>query len=313
MTHFFGAYRRLNIFLFVCGICPFLQNKQTNRFVCRRKYLFIYCVSIVVYFEFIVYMIFDRLPRFASNLSTMVRVLKFYRSIFSVSVLWVLIVLLLIRRRSHAGFFNKICHFDGTYNALIEPSIQYSNVNRMFWFENVIFVVYMLLVYFIELKYNEGLKNRFDCLYWTWEVFEHIACAVIIFHMKNCVNNLMMRIHRTNCLWKKFDRKSQPSNDIEKRIEYITHLYDILFVARDHLQRAFGSILILIFVYNMFAIALSAYTLINTFVHPPKWNFNFYYATVKFFGFELLLGAKDLYLTTYFHRLGNMVRAFFFN
>lgn len=235
VPHFYQAYRRLNVFLLCCSICPFLQNKQTNRFVCRRKYLLLVCATTVIYFGFVTWLSAYRLPKLALRLTSMVRILKFYRTIGNVSILLLLIILVLLRRNAHAGFFNKLYHFDYTYNKLIKPPMQYATINRSFWIEITLFSIYMACVFTIEVNFNENMKNIFNLIFWSCELGEQIVFAFVVFHIKNCVCNLLTRIERTNRLLETLGKNSinESGETMCQRFEYITHLYDILFKARE--------------------------------------------------------------------------------
>lgn len=329
MSDFFRAYRKLNIFLLITCICPFLQCKRSARFVCHRKYLLYVCIITIIYFAFVVRLCVYRFPPLFASLTSMVNVLKLCRSIGN-AYIWLFVTsLLTVGRQSHANFFNKLYHFDETYKQNINPPIKYTIINRMYWIEITISAVYLTIVFMVEVKFNEKLLDVGNMLYWSIEVGEQIGCFFVVFHLKNCVYNLITRFRRVNYLLKTLYRSAavtptkMPINNtnnfrfvarndtICQRFERITNMYDILFMARDHLQKAFSSVLLLIFVYNMFAVALSTYIVINTTAYEgnQRSRRHFLYITIKYLGFELPLTIKDFYFTTYFHFLGNQVRS----
>lgn len=314
MFDFIDVYRRLNIFLLICCVCPFLQSKKSRRFECHRKYLLYACIVLLIHSSFITYLSIYRIKSLMRSIS-LVRVLKLGRTCGNAYALFFVISQLLLCRHSHATFFNKLFHFDTTYNKLVKPSIRYQKINRLFWIEITVFSIYLIICYIIEIVFNENMKNWRYWSFWTCEISEQIGYSVIVFHMKNSVHNLIFRYRRINYLLKTMLRKSSLNNVLMsdkkfcQQFEYIAHMYDLLSKARDSLQEAFASALLFIYTYNMFAVALSTYIVINAIVHEAKQRdqYHFQHTTAKFFGYELPLIAKDFYLTASFHFLGNMV------
>lgn len=127
--------------------------------------------------------------------------------------------------------------------------------------------------------------------------------------MKNCACNLLTRFHQINHLLIKLASNDPKlsSNKMETKrwqLEKVAHMLSVFSIARDCLQQAFGSAFLVIFIYNLFAVALSSYIMINA--NQRVLN-NLYYITLKYFGFELPLILKDFYFTAYFHQIGNTV------
>lgn len=314
MSSFYKAYRQINIFLLILGICPFLQSRRTQRFVCRQKYLVFVCSSTMAYFTYVAFLSFYRLPPLMANLYSMVRILKLCRTIGNAYALFFVISFLLIDRQAHANFFNKLYQFDCAYSKLVKPSINYITINRMFWIEIIVFACYLCVAFFTEVKFNENMKYWLNTMFWSCEVGEQMIYAFIVFHMKNCASNLITRFRQINVLLTKMEFSKESNKSIKAeccwQLEKIAQMLDILFKARDDLQQAFGSALMMIFVYNLFAVALSSYIMINVNIYESNQRTlrHLYYITVKYFGFEVPLILKDFYFTAYFHFLGNTVR-----
>lgn len=324
MSNFFQAYRKLNIFLLIFCICPFLQSKRTARFVCRRKYLLLVCVITLIYHTFVTLLSFYHFPPILASIArktTIIKVLKFCHAVGNVYTLLFVTSLLTVRRKSHANFFNKLYHFDRTYNRNINPPINYAAMNRKYWTEITVSAVYMTIVFITEVQFNEKLGDVVNLGFWSCEVGSQIGHFFVVLHLKNCACNLIVRFRRITYLLKTLHEPSKimminkcsiaRSEIICQRFEHITHMYDILFMARDHLEKAFGSALLLLFVYNMFTVALSTYIMINASVYEGR-NEHTYrhllYIIIKYFLFELPLTIKDFYFTTYFHFLANQVK-----
>lgn len=314
MSSFFKAYRRLNIFLLIFGICPFLQCKRTQRFISKFKHLvFIYCTTLS-YFLFVGYLSFYRTPPLTASLTSMVRILKLCRSVGNTYALFFVINFLLIHRQSHANFFNKLCQFDRTYNQQVKPAIKYTVINRMFWIEIILFASYLCLIFFTEVEFNENMRNWRNILFWSCEVAEQIVYGFVVFHMKNCACNLTTRFRQIDGLLNKIVTNDSKLNSDKLdthcwQLEKVAQMLDILYKARNNLQRAFGAALLVIFVYNLFAVALSSYIMIdaNVYESNQQTSKHLCYITIKYFGFELPLILKDFYFTAYFHFLGNTV------
>lgn len=313
MSNFYKAYRRLNVCLLILGICPFLQSKRTQRFVCHQKYLIFICSTTITYFTFVAYLSFYRIPTLMAKLTTMIHILKLCRTVGNAYALSVVIIFLLIHRKAHANFFNKLYQFDRAYSKLVKPSIKYTVINRMFWIEMIVFGFYLCIIFVAEVKFNENMKIYRNMLFWSCEVGEQMVYAFVVFHMKNCACNLIIRFVQINILLTKVTIPNASNKSIVTeccwQLEKVAHLLDLLLEARDNLQRAFGSALVMIFVYNLFAVALSSYIMINANVYESSQQTfrHLYYITIKYFGFELPLILKDFYFTAYFHLLGNTV------
>lgn len=312
MFRFFKAYRRLNIFLFVFGICPFLQCKKTQRFISKLKYLIYIYLTTLSYFILVGYLSFTRTPPLTASLTSMVRILKFCRSIGNTYALFFVINFLLFYRKSHANFFNQLYQFDRTYNKQVKPSIKYTIINRIYWIEILTFSSYMIIIFFTEVEFNENMRNWRNILFWGFEVAEQIVYAFVVFHMKNCANNLTTRFQQMIGLLNKIATEDTKSFKIDThcwQLENVAQMLDILFKARNNLQCAFGSVLLVIFIYNLFGVALSSYIMIdaNIYESNQRTRKHLYYITIKYFAFELPLILKDFYFTVYFHFLGNTV------
>lgn len=314
MMKFFLAYRRLNLFLLIFSVCPFLQCEQTQRFVCRRKYFVFVCATTSTYFIYVLYLSSFPLPHSVESVIDMVHVLKFCRTMGNAYAIFFVVILLTIERRAHANFFNRLYQFDRIYNKLVEPSMKYTAINRMFWIESIAFTAYACFIFFLQVNSNERLSNWHNILFWGCEIGEQCVYAFAVFHMKNCACNLTLRLRKMNRLLVKLATNNDNGEFLSTgywQLEQVAHMLDILLKARDNLQNAFGSALILMFTYNLFAVALSSYIVINAnfYENSPK-DQHVQYNLAKYFGFELPLILKDFYCTSYYHFLGNTVRCF---
>lgn len=186
MSNFYHAYRRLNMFLLCLGICPFLQSKRTQRFVCHQKYLIFVCSTTIAYFTLVVYLSFYRIPDLMANLSSMVRILKLCRTVGNAYALFFVIIFLLIDRQAHANFFNKLYQFDRAYSKLVQPSIKYTRINRMFWIEMFVFGLYLCIVFLTEVRFNDNMNRYRNVLFWMCEVGEQMVFAYLYIYTDIC-------------------------------------------------------------------------------------------------------------------------------
>lgn len=300
MSWFFESYRRLNIFLLILGICPFLQSKRTKQFECSHKYL----PFVAIYFAFFSYLGLYRLATLTPNPKSMVNILKLCRTVGSSYALYIVITFLIIYRRAHANFFNKIYEFDQTYSMLVKRKIKYNKINRVFWIEIIIFTIYLCIAFFVRFYFNEYFNDWQRILFWACEIGEQILYSFVIFHIKNCVWNLIIRFRQVNGLFKKTSSNGQ--------LEKVLKLLNILLDSRDNMALAFGLALLLILIYNLFAVALSSYIMLYANVYElnslkHRTHKHVYYITIKYFTYDLPFILKDFYLTLYFHILGNTV------
>lgn len=313
-SSFLQAYRRLNVFLFIFSICPFLQCKQTNRFVCKRKYFAYVCTTTITYFVYVLYLSSFRFPISTDNIIEMVDILKLCRTMGNAYTIFLVVIFLLIERQAHANYFNKLYQFDCIYNKLVNPTIEYTAMNRMFWIEVITFTSYLCFMFVSQLKSQEPLW--YDVLFWACEIGEQCVYAFAMFHMKNCAFNLIVRLQKVNTLLRKFSvNKSNVniSNVEYSQLEHVMRMLDILLNARDNLQNAFGLAFLLMFVYNLFAVTLSSYIMINANFNENNHHnqhdlHNLHYNLAKYLCFELPLIFKDFYCIIYYHCLGRTVR-----
>lgn len=320
METFFRAYRKLNIFLFIFIVCPFLQNRETLRFECKRRYV-VYVVFVsLTYFGSVILMSSGRLPELLSNLWTMTRVLKLVRAIGNAYASLFLIFLCTLNRQPHAEFFEVLLTFDKRFSARITTPISYKRINLAFWIEFGLFSVYLIILFWVEAMFNEKLTLLINLLFWTCEIGEQIVYTLVICHMKNCVTNLLVRFERTHKLLRSLLRRSDATSQTRsmhrqkkmyrsERFEYIVGLYDVLFKAQRRLQYAFGTVLVFLAVYALFTNILSLYIVLNsnfyeTVKHDERHRL---YITIKYFVFELPLVVRDVYMATYFNHIGNQV------
>lgn len=319
MSTFFQSYRDLNWFLLIFCICPFLQCKRTQRFLCKRKYVWFVYATTIFYSIFIIFLSSFGIPLSTQSATEFVKILKLGRTVGNAYAIFFVIIMLLIKRQAHANYFNQLCRFDRIYNQVIEPSIKYAVINRMFWIEVIAFTVYLwCFVFILQIKFNVQRIRWNYIVFWMCEMGQQCVYVYAVLHMKNCAWNLIVRFRKIQILLGKFSAINVIDFSAEYwQLEQIANMLDILLKARDNLQSAFGSALILIFTYNLFVVALSSYIMINANVYgnDKEHQQTLYYVFYKYFCFELPLILKDFYCALYFHFLGNTVRisSLFFN
>lgn len=255
------------------GLCPFLQCKHTNRFICHKKYIRIICIITCIYLAFVIYLnahevqkLFDAEP----NLFTILKYLQFFGTSYFV---FFIMTSVLRKRQSHADYFNRLYQFDCTYDELIEPPIKYKHMNRLFWCELNAFGVYILAKCYLQYVSHMYLFESDSVLFRMNTYFEQFIYVAILFYMKNCAHNLIVRFRKVNSLLYKFltnitthrhneddvDDGVSCSNFQLKKLEKIAFMLNILINARDNLQITFGSAFMMIFTFNSFGMAFHAY------------------------------------------------------
>lgn len=319
METFFHAYRKLNIFLFIFIVCPFLQNRQTLRFECKRRYVIHMVFVSVGYFGWVIFLGSLRLPELLSSVRNMTRVLKLVRAVGNAYASLFLVFLCILNRKSHAEFFEVLLTFDTRVSARITPPISYKRINRAFWIEFSLFSMYLIILFLVEATFNEKLQELVNLLFWSCEISEQIVYTLVICHMKNCVTNLLVRFERMHKLLRSLcqqrktatvTRRMQRQQEMNQRdrLEYVSELYDVLFKAQRRLQSAFGSVLLFLAIYALFTNILSLYIVLNTnFYGTVKQERHRLYITIKYFVFELPLAMREVYMATYFNDIGNQV------
>lgn len=319
METFFRAYRNLNIFLFIFSVCPFLQNRTTFRFECKRRHIFYLAIASFTYLAYVVTLSSFRLPELFGKLLTMSHVLKLVRALGNAYGSIVLIFLCTTNRKPHAEYFDVLLAFDKRFNQRISKPISYHRINRAFWIEFGLFSLYLTVICIIEAIFNEKMKEMQNLLFWTCEIAQQIRYTLFICHMKNCATNLLARFDRTHKLFRSLLRPSSMSDrrrrhsanhvNSYERFEYTVGLYDMLYKAQRRLQYAFGSVLLFIGLYALFTAILSLYIVLNTnLVEMVKYeNRHRLYITVKYFMFEVPLVMRDVYMAIHFNDIGNQV------
>lgn len=322
MESFYRAYRKLNIFLFIFSVCPFLQNPKTLRFESKARYVIFMCGLSLSYFTYVIFLSAHRLPSLLDNLSTMTRVLKLVRALGNAYASIFLVILCTLSRKPHAEFFDVLHTFDIRFSARIKAPISYKHINRAFWIEFNLFSVYLVFLFILEAMFNEKMQQLANMLFWSCEISEQIIYTLVICHMKNCVTNLLVRFERTHKLLRSLLRRSDATMPMawkrsqqqqqyhrSERLECIIGFYDILLKAQRRLQYAFGTVLVFLAIYALFTCILSLYIVLNTnFIEKVKSEERHrVYITVKYFVFELPLVARDVYMATYFNDMGNQV------
>lgn len=317
MNEFFAAYRGYNTFLLFTCVCPFRQSKHTYRFVCQRKYFTFVLAALTIFHILLTFSCVHRLPSDLTSIAYY-RILKLCQTIGNMYVFGFVAVRLLGSRFAHAAFFNELFHFDMLYTALIKVPFDYRRINRPFWTETVVFSIYLLCMTMAELTFNKRLAEWREWCFLCCETIQQIGYFIILFHMKNSLNNVTIRYRRINQLLVAVNGQASRQigrNQFKSRkslcqqFECVNHAYDRLARARDRLQEAFASSLLLIYTYNMFAIALSTYIVLSSIFYEAKHHeiTHLYQIAVQYISNELPMIVKELYFTRAFHEFGNMV------
>lgn len=266
---FFHAYRRLNLFLIFLGICPFLQCKRTNRFICHPKYIQIICIIAVIYLALVIYLNSNevsRLFRTEPNIYNILKALHFFATSY---LMFFLMFAMLRKRQSHADYFNHLYQFDSIYDKFIEPSIKYKRMNRMFWIEVVGFGAYILGKAYLQYVTEVYLFDSDSVIFRVNSYAEQFVYGVILFYLKNCAHNLIVRFRKINSLLYKFLTNIKQRNAIAlancqlEKLEKIAFMLNILLKAHQSLQIAFGAAFVLLFTYNLFAMAFNSYQIFD--------------------------------------------------
>lgn len=316
MNEFVDAYGRINRLLLFSCICPFVQNKQTYRFMCHTRY---FVCAVAVLFGFHAFMTYLCVLRLPPNISSMAyyRILKLSQTLGNMYVFGIVAFHLLRSRHAHAAFFDELFHFDVAFTAMVNDPLNYRQINRPFWMETGVFTVYLVL-----LSIWDALQKPPDSWHqWAFfycETIQQIGYFLMLFHMRNAINNVSFRYRRITRLLRSINEQStlrvvthhfKSHKNVCEQFECITRACDLLARARDRLQEAFASSLLLIYTYNMFAIALSTYIMISSMFYEVKHHelTHMYQIAIQYVSFELPMVGKEVYFTATYHKFGNMV------
>lgn len=316
---FFRAYRRLNFCLLIACISPFLQCKRTNRFVCRIKYLRIICLNILVYLAFVLCLSSLEMPTVSKSAPTLFNILEVSHIVGNNYFLFFILACLLFKRRAHAQFFNHLNQFDRTYNKFIEPPIKYKNINRAFWIESFVYGVYIFVKPVFKYTFAMQVFPGYSMLIRMNLSVEQFFYGIALFHLKNCAHNLIVRLRKINSLLHKFLVKQQqqqrpPYNATQFtmanlfRLKQTARMLIVLLKARQRLQTAFGPVFVLIFTFNLFSIAFTAYPYLS--LDDPFPEDTPMYLRITDIIFLIPYLIKDFYCMINYHILGNMVSSF---
>lgn len=299
--------------MFAC-ICPFLQCKRTNRFICQTKYIRVICIITIIYLAFVSYLSSFGMPSFKKTTPTLYDILEFSHLIGSNYMLFFALALLHIKRHAHAEFFNRLNQFDRKYKKFIEPPIKYKNINRTFWIEAFLFGVYAFVKTCLKYTFQLSLFSGYALLFRLNSGLEQFIYGLALFHIKNCAHNLIVRIRKINSLLHKFLVKRQQYNATKYpmanlfRLEQTALMFIILLKAQHSLQTAFGPVFVLIFTFNLFSIAFNAYAFLSTGTEETQNEDT--YATILHIFILIPNILKDFYCMINYHILGNMVSHF---
>lgn len=317
MDEFLQVYGRINRFLLFSCICPFVQNKQTYRFKCHTRYFVCALVVLFGFHGFMTYLCVVRLP---PNIASMpyYRILKLSQTLGNMYVFGVVAFHLLRSRHAHAAFFEELFRFDMAYTAMIADSLDYRRINRPFWMETTVFSAYLVFLCVFDVLFNKRPVGWHQWAFFVCEKIQQIGYFMILFHMRNAINNVTFRYRRINRLLKSINEQSalrvathhfKGHKNVCQQFECIVRAYDLLARTRNRLQEAFASALLLIYTYNMFAIALNTYIVLSSMFYEVKHHdlTHMYQIAIQYVSYELPMVAKEVYFTATYHKFGNMV------
>lgn len=320
-SSFYKAYHRLNVFLMIACVCPFLQCKRTNRFICKTKYLRFICINILIYLALVSYLSSLEMPSTTRTAPTLYNILEFSHLIGNNYFLFLTLACLLVKRHAHAEFFNCLFQFDRTYKKFIEPPVKYKHINRTFWIELILYGVYVPLQSYYKNTYELEVFSDYSKLIRISLCFEQILYVIVLFHIKNCAHNLIVRVRKINLLLHKFlvkQQQQQQQRNATKypmanlfRLEQTALMFIILLKAQQSLQTAFGPVFVLIFTFNLFSIAFTAYPFLSPEDHYSEDTPTY----LKILDIIVMIPYffKDFYCMINYHILGNMVSIYRFS
>lgn len=266
---FYHAYRRLNLFLMFIGICPFLQCKRTNRFICHPKYIQIICIFTIIYLAFVICLNSHEITKLFRTEPNLYNILKSCYFFATSYLIFLLLIPMLRKRQSHADYFNQLYQFDSIYDKFIEPPIKYKYMNRIFWIEMLSYGSYIVGKALLQYATGVYLFDSDSVIYRINTYFEQFVLGTIMIYMKNCAQNLVVRFRKVNSLLYAFltnlNQRSANlySNCQIDKLEKIAFMLNMLIKAQNSLQIAFGSAFVLLFTFYLFGMAFNAYQIFD--------------------------------------------------
>lgn len=275
----------------------------------------------MIYLIFVIYLNLNEVPklfRTEPNLYNILRALQFFASAYFI---FFISIFMLRKRKSHADYFNRLYQFDSTYDGLIEPSIKYKHMNRIFWTELIAFGVYILIKSYLQYVTQMYLFHSDSVVFRLNIYFGQFIYGAILFYLKNCAHNLVVRCRKVNSLLYKFLSNTMQRNAVIlsnfqlEKLEKIAFMLNILIKARNNLQITFGSAFVLLFTFNSFGIAFNAYQIFDPTGDDEDANGdqetnveNSYF--IGFVFFTITLPAVGIFVSSMlrYHVLGNSVR-----
>lgn len=307
------------------GICPFLQCKRTNRFICQRKYIQIIWINTVIYLAYVIYLNSYELPKLFHTDPNLRIILKFCHYFVNSYLVFLEMGFIVPKRQSHADYYNRLYEFDYIYDELIEPPMKYKNINRMFWIELFVYGVNILVKWYVQYVSQLYIFDGESFAYRINTSSEQFIFALILFYMKNCAHNLIVRFRKVNSLLYKFltiSKKCNKTSTTEncpnfqlEKLEKIATMFNILIGARNNLQITFGSAFVVIFTFNLFGIAFNAYQVFDIYLNVNGETREIsdkdpFYVGVVYVIIYLPLFIVFFYSMIYYHFLGNAVRLY---
>lgn len=315
---FFHAYRGLNLFLMFIGVSPFLQCQRTNLFVCHRKYIRIICIVTIIYLAFVIYLNSSEVTKLFRTEPNLYIILKSCHFFATSYLIFLLMIPILRERQSHANYFNNLYQFDDLYDRFIEPSIKYKHINRIFWTEVLGYGVYVLGRAYIQYVTKVYLFDSDSIIFRINAYFEQFIYGTILFYMKHCAHNLIVRFRKVNSLLYKFltniqqqqyDDAIMNENYQLEKMEKIAFMLNILIKAHKNLRIAFGSAFVLLFTFNLFGVAFNSYQIFDDDDAEDDNDDHPYYVGAIFFVLTVPPVCIFFNAMLSYHVLGNSVRA----
>lgn len=190
---FYAAYRKLNIFLLSVGIGPFLQNHSSGQFKCKNRHAIAILTFAIIYLSILIWVCCnDVLAQHTSGLS-LAETLKLSHTLAKILGFLCIVLISLVNRKRHAELFNALHTFDRLLLRSHDRAVPYDRVNRSYWFECFAYACYFVAMHEIRVRLWDRPTTISLLVFGYCAIAEVIFFGWTVFHMKNCVTNLLLR------------------------------------------------------------------------------------------------------------------------
>lgn len=260
MTHFNKTCK----LLFLVGCFPLMLNKksntvESNRFVISYTIIFSIVYNIVsVWLNFYYYLPHGIAVAVSDSVSFMI--ITFYM-IVMMSFTMVISVTIL-NRKSQAKFFNKIKDLDEMVEKglqlLFTDNYQYECIHQIIviLLSNMLFVI----VSYINPYFNSKVLAIIPQLLTSWQI---MILNLSSNHIRNCA---VLIINRSSKLYLTVNHHTDP-----QKIILTLKCFKKVFELKEHLEKAFGTHILLLCVFDFFFITISLYRNMHGFMIESGW------------------------------------------